>query len=495
MASIRVLPCLTATVLRSSASRTSRSASSRCDCFDIVALLPRWRHGPTCDWRNRQCAFAAYFRWSVLPRQSRAANAPVPMQPLNWDLQRAVQSALRTAGQRVETHWKKASEQVVAIVQMPASPCAAASPEAAAARKAANTILPDLHTGQIPRVFRHNAKPVCSASPSYHCLGAAKRTPMLTRRSLLAGSAALVAGTDSAAAAAPPADKQAPGIYRYKIGAFELTALYDGIWYRPITEKFIRNAPFADVEHALDAAFMPHDKLETPFTTLIVNTGKKLVLIDTGTGGQIAPTAGMIGANLASAGIDPKAVDQIVISHFHPDHINGIKDKDNALVFPNAEIMVPAPEWAYWMDDANLNAAPADLKLTFRNQRRIFADIAPQVSRFAPGQEVSPGIEALPAAGHTPGHTVFAIHSGDQSLLVLGDTAQHPAIFARHPNWQAAFDIDGTEAVATRKRLFDRAAADRMLVTGYHFPFPACGHLVKTASGYEHVPLPWQPTL
>ena len=154
---------------------------------------------------------------------------------------------------------------------------------------------------------------------------------MLTRRSLLAGSAALAAGADPAAAAAPPADKQAPGLYRYKIGAFELTALYDGIWYRPITEKFIRNAPFADVEHALDAAYMPHDKLETPFTTLIVNTGKKLVLIDTGTGGQIAPTAGMIGDNLAAAGIDPKAVDPIVISHFHPDHINGIKDKDNDL--------------------------------------------------------------------------------------------------------------------------------------------------------------------
>src|SRR5277367_925184 len=250
-------------------------------------------------------------------------------------------------------------------------------------------------------------------SPFYHCLGAAKRTPMpmLTRRSLLTGSAvaALVAGADPAAAAAPPADKQTPGLYRYKIGAFELTALYDGIWYRPITEKFIRNAPFAEVEHALDAAFMPHDKLETPFTTLIVNTGKKLVLIDTGTGGQISPTAGMIGDNLAAAGIDPKAVDQIVISHFHPDHINGIKDKDNALVFPNAEIMVPAPEWDFWMDDANLNAAPADLKLTFLNLRRVFADIAGNISRFEPGVEVAPGIETLPAAGHTPGHTVFAI--------------------------------------------------------------------------------------
>ena len=117
------------------------------------------------------------------------------------------------------------------------------------------------------------------------------------------------------------------------------------------------------------------------------------------------------------------------------------------------------------------------------------------MTRFEPGREILPGIEALPAAGHTPGHTVFAVHSGDQSLMVLGDTAQHPAIFARHPDWQAAFDIDGQAAVTTRKKLFDRAAADRMLVTGYHFPFPACGHIVRSASGYEHVPVEWQPDL
>ena len=320
--------------------------------------------------------------------------------------------------------------------------------------------------------------------------------PELSRRTLLAGTvAALGAPAASAIAAEPPAGAATAGIYRYKIGSYELTALYDGIWYRPITDKFIRNARFAEVEHALDAAFMPHDRLATPFTTLIVNTGNKLVLIDTGTGGQIAPSAGVLRDNLAAAGIDPKAVDAIVISHFHPDHINGIKDKDNNLIFPNAEIMVPAPEWAYWMDDANLNAAPADLKLTFLNQRRIFSDIAAQVTQFQPGKEVAPGIVTLPAAGHTPGHTVFAVHSGDQSLLVLSDTAQHPAVFARHPDWQAAFDIDGAAAVATRKKIFDRAAADRMLVTGYHFPFPACGHLIKTASGYEHVPVEWQPAL
>src|SRR5271168_330165 len=140
--------------------------------------------------------------------------------------------------------------------------------------------------------------------------------PILSRRSLLAGTAAaaLAPGAEHAAATTPPAGKQAPGVYRYTIGSFEITALYDGIWYRPITDKFIRNAPFADVEHALDQAFMPHDKLATPFTALVVNTGKKLILIDTGTGGQISPSAGVLRANLAAAGIDPKAVDAIVIS-------------------------------------------------------------------------------------------------------------------------------------------------------------------------------------
>ena len=124
--------------------------------------------------------------------------------------------------------------------------------------------------------------------------------PIITRRSLIAGTAmtALAAGAGAAAAAAPPTGTETPGIYRYRIGTFELTALYDGIWYRPITDKFIRNASFTEVESALADAFMPADKLATPFTTLIVNTGKRLILIDTGTGGQIAPSAGVLRANL-----------------------------------------------------------------------------------------------------------------------------------------------------------------------------------------------------
>jgi glyoxylase-like metal-dependent hydrolase (beta-lactamase superfamily II) len=313
-----------------------------------------------------------------------------------------------------------------------------------------------------------------------------------TRRNLIAGASLAAAGAAAPAqAAAPEIGKQAPSIYRYRIGSMELTAIYDGVWYRPIDDKFIRNANYADVRRAMSDAFMPAEKLATPFTTLLVNTGKKLVLLDTGTGGQIASTAGAFSANLIAAGIDPKTIDQIVISHFHPDHINGIKTKDNGLIFPNAEILVPEAEWAFWNDDANMRAAPEGLKIVFHNVRRIFTDIAKEVTRYRPGKVVAPGVETVDAPGHTPGHTVFAIQSGNDSMMVLSDTTQHPALFARNPDWQPQFDIDGATAVTTRKKLLDRAAADRMLVTGYHFPFPACGHIVKTATGYEHVPLLW----
>jgi glyoxylase-like metal-dependent hydrolase (beta-lactamase superfamily II) len=226
---------------------------------------------------------------------------------------------------------------------------------------------------------------------------------------------------------------------------------------------------------------------------LLVNTGAKLVLIDTGTAGQIADTAGSLLDNLKAAGIDPKAVDTILISHFHPDHIDGIKTKDGAKIFPKAEILVPEPEWDFWMDDANMAKTEGTVKRYFLNARRIFKDIAKDVQRFKPGKEVAPGIVSVPAYGHTPGHTAFAIHSGSQSMLAMSDTVRNPYLFARHPDWQPVFDMDGPQAVEARRQMLDRVVADRMLIEAYHFPFPACGHIAKAASGYEFVPAEWNP--
>lgn len=324
----------------------------------------------------------------------------------------------------------------------------------------------------------------------------------LSRRTFLTASAGAAAlsglGLPSVQAAAPTAGKQGPGFYRFKVGDFELTAINDGTWYRALDDKFVRNAPFPEVQKALSDMFLPTNVLPIPFTALMVNTGSRLIALDTGTGGQLgqmAPQSGTFAANLAAAGIDPKAVDAIYISHFHPDHINGIKTKDNALFFPNAEINVPAPEWAFWMDDGNMSKAPEAAQGTFRNVRRIFADIAKDVKRFEPGKDVAPGIASIAASGHTPGHTAFSIASGNQSMLYLADTTNNPWLFVRNPDWQAIFDMDGNMAAENRKRLLDRAAADKMLVHGYHFPFPASGYITKTAKGYDLVPVMWRPDL
>jgi glyoxylase-like metal-dependent hydrolase (beta-lactamase superfamily II) len=319
---------------------------------------------------------------------------------------------------------------------------------------------------------------------------------MLNRRSLIVGSAAAAAGFAlpvTANAVAPVAAAQGPGVYRTKLGAFQVTALYDGTWFLPIDDKFVRNASGAQVSRALRDAFLHPHILPITFTALLVNTGSKLVLIDTGTAGQVADTAGVMLDNLAAAGVAPGAIDTILISHFHPDHIDGLKTKDGGKVFANAEIFAPEPEWAYWMNDANMSGAPKPVVKYFLNARRIFADIAKEVQRFKPGVEVVPGITSIPAYGHTPGHTAFAIHSGNQSMLAMSDTVRSPYLFARHPDWQPIFDMDGPLAVKARRRMLDRAAADRMLVEAYHFPFPACGHMVKRGTGYEVVPVEWRP--
>lgn len=321
-------------------------------------------------------------------------------------------------------------------------------------------------------------------------------TTHLSRRSFLAASA-LAAGAAACPregfAAAPLSTTQGPAAYRYRLGAFQLTAVYDGTWFLPIDGKFVTNASGAAVNEALAAAFLPPDIMPISITALLVNTGSKLVLIDTGSAGQITDTAGFLNANLAAAGVTPHDIDIVLISHFHPDHINGLRTKDGGKVFANAQILVPEPEWTFWMDDGNQSRATGSVLGYFRNARRIFADIGKDVQRFKPGAEIVPGIVSQPAYGHTPGHTAFMVQSGTEQMLVMSDTVRNPELFARHPDWQPIFDMDGGLAVTTRRRMLDRAAGDRMLVGAYHFPFPACGHMVKTATGYELVPSMWRP--
>ncbi len=287
---------------------------------------------------------------------------------------------------------------------------------------------------------------------------------------------------------------QAPGFYRYKVGDITLTAINDGFARRPL-DGFVRNAELAAVKTAMEQAFLPADALNITFTTLVVENGGKLTLIDTGNGDSGAPTSGTWMANFKAAGFDPKNVATVVFSHFHGDHINGFRLKDGTAVFPNAEVMVPAAEWAFWMDDAKMGAAPEAMKGAFAGVRRVFGPIAKDVRQFEAGKEIMPGITAVAAYGHTPGHTAFAVTSGTGKLMIMSDVTNHPALFVRNPEWSAVFDMDGPQAAATRRKMLDMVSAERMQVAFYHAPFPATGHIAKTGNGYELVPVQWSPAI
>ncbi|MCA3646060.1 MAG: MBL fold metallo-hydrolase [Methylobacterium sp.] len=311
----------------------------------------------------------------------------------------------------------------------------------------------------------------------------------------MGGAGSLPGGLGTAQAAAPLAGNPSAAAFRFKVGAIEVTALHDGIATRPLDASFVRNAELKDVQAVLAENFLPTDTLNISFTTLLVNNGSKLVLIDTGFADNGGPTNGRTVAQLKSLAIEPSQIDVVLLSHFHGDHLQGARAKDGKLVYPNAEIMAPESEWAFWMDDARMAAAPDAMKGAFAGVHRVLKPNAKDVKRFAWGQEVVTGITAVEASGHTPGHTAFAISSGGKTLIYVADITNTPLLFARNPEWRVMFDMDAEKAVATRKRILDMAATDRIQVSFYHGNFPSTGFIAREGAGYRLVPAPWSSVL
>ncbi|WP_088279678.1 MBL fold metallo-hydrolase, partial [Ideonella sp. A 288] len=231
------------------------------------------------------------------------------------------------------------------------------------------------------------------------------------------------------------------------------------------------------------------DKLEVPFNPLLIDTGSQRVLFDGGNGEFGAPTAGKLLENMAKAGVDPASITAVVFSHFHGDHINGLRNKAGNVVFPNAKILVPIPEWDWWMDDARMAAAPEAMKGAFAATRRVFGPLASSVSKFQPGAEILPGIRSVAAFGHTPGHTAFTIEGGSQKLMYWADTTNVAALFVRNPDWAVMFDMDADAARQTRRRLADLVIRENMLLAGYHLSGAAIGRLSVRGNGYDFAPL------
>lgn len=281
----------------------------------------------------------------------------------------------------------------------------------------------------------------------------------------------------------------APGITRVDLGAVAVTMLSDGTFSRPLDAGFVRNAPLAEVQAALAAAGLPADRVEVPFTPLVVDVGGQRVLFDAGNGEFGAATAGRLLDNMGKAGIDTTSITAVVFSHFHGDHINGLRNKAGNIVFPKARIFVPRPEWDWWMDDARQAAAPEAMKGAFAATRRVFLPLASSVQKFEPGAEILPGVHSLPAFGHTPGHTAFMIEGGSQRLLYWADTTNVAPLFVRNPDWAVMFDMDPEAARVTRRKLADWAIRDGLLLAGYHLPGAAIGTLARRGNGYEFAPL------
>jgi glyoxylase-like metal-dependent hydrolase (beta-lactamase superfamily II) len=330
----------------------------------------------------------------------------------------------------------------------------------------------------------------------------------LTRRAVINGALAAGAAaaapftvTTSARAAAPPVGKQAPGWYRYKVGTHEITVVTDGVNRFRFPDGFVANKNRDEVNAGLASLYMglEKDQIAIPYSPIAVNTGSKLVVIDTGTGEanfeRSKGAAGQFHGNLKAAGIDRNQVDVVIISHFHGDHINGLLGTDNKLAFPNAEVLVPAAEWKYFMDDAEMGKQTSDrMKGVFAGARRVFDALGRKVTQYEPGKEIAPGITSMATYGHTPGHMSYVIASGNSKVIVQSDVTNIP-LFVRNPGWHLMFDQDPQMAEATRRKLYDMVSSEKALLQGFHYPFPALAYIEKSGTGYREVPVPWNPTI
>src|SRR2546421_4146998 len=276
----------------------------------------------------------------------------------------------------------------------------------------------------------------------------------------------------------------AKGFVTYKVGDAEDTALYDGIWEKAHDPAFIANASIDDVKNAMVKAGFPAEFVSIPFTVMVVKNGDKTILCDSGTGGQVQPTAGKMMANMKAAGIDPASINTILISHFHPDHIFGLMEKEtNKPVFPNAEIVVSDAEYKFWTDPGVIDRLPEARKGLAKRIQAVFPSWK-NIKQVSGEPEVAPGIRFVSAPGHTPGHRAFHLSSGSSQLMISNDTAYVPALVVANPGWHGQYDQDAATAEASRRRLLDRVIADKVPICGYHFPFPAAGMITKDGAGY-----------
>ncbi len=290
----------------------------------------------------------------------------------------------------------------------------------------------------------------------------------------------------TAHAEAPLQKVQAPGWYRMPLGSFEVTALNDGTVALPV-DKILTNTTPAQVNRALARSFLS-SPLDTSVNGYLVNTGAKLVLIDTGAAGLFGPTLGNLVANLKAAGYQPEQVDEVYITHLHADHCGGLMAGEQR-VFPNAIVRVDQRDADFWLSQENLDKAPEEAKGFFKG---AMASMNPYIAagKFKPfdgDTELVSGVKAVASRGHTPGHTTFVVESQGQKLALWGDLMHVGAVQFARPFVTIQFDVDAKAAAAQRKRAYAAAASERHWVAAAHLPFPGIGRLRAEGRGYDFV--------
>ena len=283
--------------------------------------------------------------------------------------------------------------------------------------------------------------------------------------------------------------QQVPAVYHRRVGSIVVTSLLDG--YQDVAISTVKNMPEVDSTAMLLAAFRPARR--TSVNCFLVRGGGRTVLIDTGCGTTMQPTAGKLFDHLRLAGVGLDEIDTILLTHMHGDHSNGLVDEAGRKYFPNATIRMHEAEWAYWSDSANA----AEVERSGRGVPYFAAgqrQMAPYVDRLQTftGGEVAPGITAMPLPGHTPGHTGYRIASGGDGLLIWGDIAHVPEVQIPRPAVTVVYDVDPAAAAASRRRILDETATGRTLVTGMHLHFPGYCHVVRECDDYRLLPEPWR---
>jgi glyoxylase-like metal-dependent hydrolase (beta-lactamase superfamily II) len=286
--------------------------------------------------------------------------------------------------------------------------------------------------------------------------------------------------------------QQIPGVYRRRIGDIVVTALSDGALQR--THEMMHGVTAEAGERHLAEAFRPAFIISV--NAYLVYSGGRVALIETGSGNYLGPTTGLLPASLAAAGVQPADIDTILLTHMHPDHSAGLTNlKTGERNFPNAELVVHENEPRHWNDDAAMaRGNEREKTLFFQQAREQMAPYRDRMRLFRSG-EVFPGVTAEPAHGHTPGHTTFRIVSGKDQLLIWGDTVHIPEVQVPRPEVTMVVDSDPAAAAASRRRVFDMAASERLPVAGMHLHFPGFGYVARRGATYAFIPEAWQQTL